>query len=87
MFKKFKNIFFITIFIVFIFFISKHYFSEEHITFTNKVRSSYTLNTVNNLPLLKNDTNDIIVYTNGLEEFKKSRKKRFWERLISGNNE
>ena len=37
--------------------------------------------------LLKNDTNNIIVYKNDLEEFKNKRKKRFWEKLISNKNE
>ena len=39
------------------------------------------------LPVLQNDTNNIIVYKDGLEEFKKKRKKRFWEKLISDKNE
>ena len=40
-----------------------------------------------NLPILKNDTKNIIIYKNGIEEFKKKRKKRFWEGLISSKNE
>jgi hypothetical protein len=52
----------------------------------NKSRSIYALTLYNNLPLLKNDTNNIIVYKNDLEEFKKKRKKRFWEKLISDDN-
>ena len=36
-----------------------------------------------NLPLLKNDTNHVIIYKNELEEFKNKRKKRPWEELIS----
>ena len=40
-----------------------------------------------NLPLLKSDTNNIIIYKDGLEEFKKKRKKRIWEELISSKNE
>jgi len=70
----------------FIFIITKHYFSDENIQFTNKSRSLYSL-TLNkdkdNLPVLKNDTNNIIVYKNDLEEFKKKRKKRLWEKLIT----
>ena len=41
----------------------------------------------NNLPLLKNDTNNVIIYKKGLEEFKNKRKKRIWENLISNQNE
>ena len=69
------------------FFVIKHYLSEQNIVLTNKSRSSYTLDTSKNLAVLKNDTDNIIVYKNDLEEFKKKRKKRFWEKLISGENE
>ena len=66
--------------------VTKHYFSDENIQFTNKSRSLYSL-TLNkdkdNLPVLKNDTNNIIVYKNELEVFNKKRKKRIWEKLIS----
>ena len=57
---------------------------------TNKSRSSYSLTLrkyENNLPLLKNDTNNIIIYIDDLEEFKNKRKKRIWENLISNKNE
>jgi hypothetical protein len=73
-------------FIIFIFLTINYYFSEENIVYINKSRSSYALTLYNNLPLLKNDTNNIIVYKNDLEEFKKKRKKRFWEKLISDDN-
>ena len=52
----------------------------------NKSRSTYAVtqsqNAIN-LPLLTNDTKNIIVYKNDLEEFKNKRKKRFWEKLIT----
>ncbi len=86
MFKKIINIFFLISFFTFIFLITKYYFSEKNLIFTNKSRSSYSLTSIkdeNNLTLLKNDTNNIIVYKNDLEEFKNKRKKRFWEKLIS----
>tara|TARA_B100000446_G_C10356539_1_gene271498 strand:- start:289 stop:552 length:264 start_codon:yes stop_codon:yes gene_type:complete len=86
MYKKIKNIFFLATFFTFIFLITKYYFSEQNLIFTNKSRSSYSLTSnksENNLTLLKNDTNNIIVYKNDLEEFKSKRKKRFWEKLIS----
>jgi len=86
MFKKAKNIFFISSFILFIFLISKHYFSEKNIIHTNKIRSFYLLpNSINgdDLPVLINDTENIILYKNEVEDFKKNRKKRFWEKLIS----
>ena len=89
MFKKIKNIFFLISLFIFILLVSKHYFSDQNVIFTNKSRSSYSwaLNKDNkNLPILKNDTNNIIIYKNDLEVFKNKRKKRFWEKLISNEN-
>jgi len=90
MYKKIKNIFFLMIFFSFIFLMTKYYFSEQNIIFTNKSRS-LNLTTFdhdkNNLPVLENDTSDIIIYINDLEDFKNKRKKRFWENLISNKNE
>ena len=66
--------------------VTKYYFSDENIQFTKKSRSLYSLalnNDKNDLPVLKSDTNNIIVYKNDLEEFKKKRKKRPWEKLIT----
>ena len=86
MFKKIKNIFFLISIFVFAFFVINYYFSEKNFIFTNKSRSLYSLNLNKNekdLPLLKSDTNNIITYKNGLEEFKNKRKKRAWEKLIS----
>ena len=88
--KKIINIFFLISFFIFIFLVTKYYFSEQNFIFINKSRSLYSL-TLNkygdNLPLLKNDTKDIIIYINDLEEFKNKRKKRFWEDLISNSDE
>ena len=90
MFNKIKNTFFLISIFSFVFLVTKHYFSDENIILTNKSRSSYSL-TLNqgdeNLPLLSSDTNNIITYKNDLEEFKKSRKKRPWEDIISSKNE
>ena len=90
MYNKIKNIFFFTISFVFIFLITKYYFSEQNIILTNQSRSSYETslnNGKNNLPILENDTNNVIVYINGLENFKNKRKKWIWEDLISNKNE
>ena len=85
MMKKIINTGFLIFIFIFIFLIFKYYFSEKHMIFTNKSRANYlaNLNDKNNLPLLKNDTNNIIVYIDDLDMFKKKRKKRFWEKLIS----
>jgi len=84
---KIKNIFFLFLLFTFIFLIINYYFSNEHIVHINKSRSSFLLKDKNNLPLLRNDTNNIIIYKSDLDEFKKNRKKRIWEKLISGENE
>ena len=83
-------LFFLVTFFSFIFLVAKHYFSEQNIIFTNQSISSYetSLNIdKNNLQVLKNDTNNIIIYVSDLENFKNKRKKRFWEKLISNTNE
>ena len=70
---------------MFILFVTRYYFSEENYILTNKSRSLYSLNlsnTAKNLPILKNDTSNIIIYKNDLEEFNNKRKKRAWESLI-----
>ena len=90
MYSRIKNAFFLIIFFIFIFLISKYYFSEQNIVFTNQSRSSYETslgNDKSNLPVLKNDTNNAIIYVSDLENFKNKRKKRFWEKLISNSNE
>ena len=90
MYKKIQNILFLASFLTFIFLVTKHYFSEEYVLFTHKSRTSYSLSVIidnKNLPILKNDTNNIIIYKNDLDEFNKKRKKRIWEYLISNKNE
>ena len=70
--------------------LTKHYFSEDNLILINKSRSTYALTLreyETNLPLLKNDTNNIITYIDDLEEFKNKRKKRIWENLISNQDE
>ena len=89
MLKKIKNISFFLIFIASFFFVIKYYFSEANISFTNKSRSFYFSSsslTKADLPLLKNDTNNIIFYVDDLQVFKEKRKKRFWEKLINNDN-
>ena len=90
MFKKIKNTIFLIFFLSFILLVTKHYFSEENIAYTNKSRLTYLMDPEiikNNLPLLKNDTSDIIIYMDEIENFNNKRKKRFWEKLIFNKNE
>ena len=90
MIKKYINTLILLFSLTFIFLISKYYFSNENIISTNKSRSSYYTNPKKdyiNLPILKADTNNIITYIDDLEEFKKKRKKRVWEKLIINSDE
>ena len=80
MLKKVKNTFFILSFLIFIIFIINFYFSDKNIIKTNKSRSNYIVNLnegTQNLPLLKNDTEDIIEYRDDVEQYIKKKKKIF----------
>tara|TARA_B100000678_G_scaffold291372_2_gene307938 strand:- start:1330 stop:1593 length:264 start_codon:yes stop_codon:yes gene_type:complete len=85
MFKKVINLFFLLLFFIFTILTITFYFSDENIRKTNKFRSLYSINLnkmINNLPLLKNDTSDIIQYKNDVEIYKKKRKNYiFWDLL------
>ena len=85
---KIKNFFFVIFLLIFISLITQFYFSEKNIIKTNKAISFYSFkinNNMENLPILKNDTRDIIDY-NYEEKVRKKKKKyrKFWE-LIKDN--
>ena len=83
MFKEIKYLIFISIICLFIFLISRYYFSD-----TNKKNSYRSLNNINEkiniyvkkLPILEDDTKNIIEY---VEQKKKKKKKKFnfWKLL------
>ena len=83
MIKKIKNIFYLLLFLTFIISTTSFYFSDQNIKEINKSRSIYSVNLnkyTQNLPLLKNDTNNIIEYINDIEIYKKKKKKyTFWD--------
>jgi hypothetical protein len=85
MFKKVINLFFLLLFFIFTILTITFYFSDENVRKTNKFRSLYSINLnkmINNLPLLKNDTSDIIQYKNDVEIYKKKKKNYiFWDLL------
>ena len=83
--KKIKNIFYLSSFLFFIILITKFYFSDQNIRETNKSRSFYLIgqnNNTQNLLLLKSDTNNIIEYSNDVENYKKKKKKYTFFELI-----
>ena len=83
MFKEIKYLIFILIICLFIFFISKYYFSD-----TNKKNSYRSLNNINEkintyaekLPILEDDTKNIIEYIEQSNN-KKKKKFNFWNLL------
>ena len=85
MYKELKNVFYIVVIFIFVFFTLKYYFSDQ-----NKKKSYRSLNTLNkkindyakNLPLIKNDTNNIIEYVENAGTDNK-KKYNFWKLLIN----
>ena len=78
MIKKFKYIFYLFSYSLFILLVIGFYFSDKNINNVNKTRSTSLNNVaelIKTLPLLKDDTNDIIVYKDDVEVFKKKKKK------------
>ena len=90
MIQLFKNIFFLSSFILFFILISSFYFSEENIKKINKSRFFLLTKEENNfdLPVLSSDTNNIIIYSNEVENYKnKKRKYNFFELIKKQSDE
>ena len=84
MIKEVKYLFYFLIIFFSIFFVIKFYLSENNFKRSNKVILQHRNeldNKFNNLPIIKNDTNDIIEYTNEIEEFKNKKQRKFWDLL------
>ena len=87
MLKEIKYLIFLIVIFIFIFFVGKYYFSD-----TNKKNSFRSLNNIDqkmnlysqNIPVLKNDTQNIIEYAKNIKN-KKRKKFYFWE-LINKND-
>ncbi len=83
MFKEIKYLIFIVIISLFLFFTGKYYFSDENIK--NSFRSYKNIDEKvkiysKNLPLLRNDTENIIEYVKQTDK-KKKKKFNFWKLL------
>jgi len=86
MIKKFTNMIYVFFIISFLILINIFYFSNENIKNTNKIRSNYTLIDKNlNLPLLKNDTENVIEYTDDIKQYIKKKKKYKFFDLIENS--
>ena len=84
MLKEVKYVVYLLTIFFFIFFVIKFYLSENNIKWSNKVMLQYQ-NVLDkkfiNLPIIKDDTNDIIEYTNEIEDFKNKKQRKFWDLL------
>ena len=83
MLKEIKYLIFIVIILLFVFLTGKYYFSDENIK--NSYRSYKNIDQKikdysKNLPLLKNDTENIIEYVKQTDK-KKKKKFNFWKLL------
>jgi hypothetical protein len=83
MLKEIKYLIFIIIISLFLFFTGKYYFSDENIK--KSYRSQKNIDEkikiyAKNLPILENDTNDIIEYVKQTDK-KKKKKFNFWKLL------
>ena len=84
MLKEVKYVVYLLTIFFFIFFVIKFYLSENNIKKNNKVIIQYQKKIdkkFNNLPIIKSDTNNIIVYTNEVEDFKNKKSRNFWDLL------
>ena len=85
MLKEIKYLTFIVIISLFLFFTGKYYFSDENIK--NSYRSYKNIDEKvkiysKNLPLLKNDTENIIEY---VKQTDKKKKKKFMDQIFFSN--
>ena len=84
MLKEVKYVVYLLTIFFFIFFVIKFYLSENNIKLNNKVMLQYQ-NILEKkiiiLPIIKDDTNDIIEYTSEIEDFKNKKQRKFWDLL------
>jgi len=83
MLKEIKYLIFIIIILLFLFFTGRYYFSDENIK--KSYRSQKNIKEkikvyAKNLPILENDTNDVIEYVKQTDK-KKKKKFNFWKLL------
>ena len=84
MLKEVRYVVYLLTIFFFIFFVIKFYLSENNIKLSNKVMLQHQ-NILDkkfiNLPIIKDDTNDIIEYTSEIEDFKNKKQRKFWDLL------
>tara|TARA_B100001123_G_C15040279_1_gene919195 strand:+ start:179 stop:442 length:264 start_codon:yes stop_codon:yes gene_type:complete len=86
MFLRIKNFFYILSVLIFTFFVTKYYFSDVNKKKINKSRifySDHLSSNLTNLPILENDTKDIIEYNEIIDQSnQKKSKRKFWKLIF-----
>ena len=84
MFKEIYKVIYFIIILLFVYLLFAIYFSEENIKKIKKnrinIENSFK-DYLSNLPILENDTNDVITYNSSEFLEKKIKKRKFWELL------
>ena len=84
MLKEVKYVVYLLTIFFSIFFVIKFYISENNIKRSNKIIFQYQNELdkqFSDLPIIKDDTNDIIEYTSEIEDFKNKKQRKFWDLL------
>ena len=84
MFKEIYKVVYFIIILLFVYLLFAIYFSEENIKKIKKnrvnIENSFK-DYLSKLPILENDTNDVIIYNSSEFLEKKIKKRKFWELL------
>ena len=84
MFKEIYKVVYFIIILLFVYLLFAIYFSEENIKKIKKnrvhIENSFK-DYLSNLPILENDTNDVIIYNSSEFLEKKIKKRKIWELL------
>ena len=84
---KYINIFLITLVVIFLICTYKYYSSNKNIKNINLTRSNIEeiiKTKISDIPILKNDTNNVIEFNDSFdEEIKNNKKRSFWDLLKS----
>jgi hypothetical protein len=84
MFKEIYKVIYFIITLLFVYLLFTIYFSEENIKKIKKnrvnIENSFK-DYLSNLPILENDTNNVIIYNSSEFLEKKIKKRKFWELL------
>ena len=82
MIKEIKYLFYLIVFSIFIFLVINYYFSDYYEKKSNRKISNFldNFNSKNiNVPLIKNNTKNIIEYKTNVDEMINTKQRKFWE--------